>query len=196
MDYRDITQDIDFRTGVAVQIDGDLNKLTEYTDLLIQMVQARVEDDMFRQIVEFVFNFDKATISYMDDQQVQLHLRYCSQWRATFTTLVSELALLLEKADRHYKVWMAKRFEEAKAELIEEQKTQVKEGYRTKGEFGRLTKDDITNRILTRWEEDNERWNGQLDRIKRTHGFFQSLADDIKHRAMVLMSINKGQSQF
>jgi len=188
--------DIDWRTGDQVELDGSLKEMVTYTSLLIDMVHARVDDDAFPKIVEFVFNLKETAIAYMDDMQVEQHLKYCALWKATFKTLSGELQLLLDKATRNYKVWWARVYETAKKELLAEQRKEIKDGYRTKGGYGNITKDDITNRVLLTQSFAWANWNAQLDDIKRTVLFFEALTDDLKHRSYTLCNVNKEKGQF
>lgn len=173
-----------------------LSELSDVATLALEMLKFRVDDPGFLDVVGFAYNMGKQSVLYMDDSQVELNLKYCAQWRATFLTIAKEMARLLDKAERVYKVWWAKRYEDARKELLEEQRKEVKDGYRTKGGYGVISGEAITNRVLVENETQYHQWQEHLDKFRQTVNFFDSLADDIKHRGMVLMNINREKGQF
>jgi hypothetical protein len=193
----DLTQVTPFNTEAEeLTLDANTLAISDFYHQLSEMVEYRIYTDKFVEIVNYLSNWDKTTIAYLEDKEMDRQLIFCSQWTFTLRQIATELKLYENRIARRYKQWWATKFNAARAELLEAQQKEVTNKFRTKSNFGLLTKDDLTNYILEQHAYDNEAWQVSIERINRMYLFFNNLLEDLKQRSMILMSLRKERSQF
>jgi hypothetical protein len=180
---------------IDVVRETDLQGLADFYASLSEMMELRLHDPEFRNIVDYLSCIRKGLlIANISDEEQERQLKLCSQWWFTFAQLRTEMKLYHERLEFNFKLWFAAKSEVARVALLKAQAKEIEDGVRTAGRYGDVTKDAIVNYVMLKYSQSYTRWYHYLNKVSRLHEFLSNLLDDIKHRSIILMSLRKEKS--
>lgn len=145
--------------------------------------------DAYRDALRYLLVTKDEVITRLPDHEIDEQLTFCSQYMATFREIRTMLKRYRSKARRRYRVWKAKKLIRVKSELLAKQKDEVDAKIRNKGNYDKLTKDDLENEFIAKCEVEWNRWHEYLEDVDRAHDFIDNLIEDMVNRIGTLKTL-------
>lgn len=188
-DFADNIESTDIQTEV------DIDVLSHYYSQLSAMIEDRLHEETFQEVLDYVCNFGEHKVAYITLEEEERQLRFCAKWKFTFSQIRDEMEFYRDRAERAFKIWWANRSKETRTKILLQHKEEIGAKLRTKGNYGEITKDEIRDTIISTYPVEWQQWQDYIDRLNKGSKMMDNLADDIKHRSIILMNLgNRGMN--
>ena len=167
-----------------------VDSFSEWYNQFVKLVETRVYSETFEKLVDYLSVFDGEIITRLTEDEKDEQLILCSQYKYSLLDIAKEIKMYLNLINDEFSIWQAKKYEALRLDLLEEQKQEITDGYRSKGRYGEISQFTLKQGLLNKYGRDWKRWRGYINKIEKSHIFILNMLEDMETRANSIKNLN------
>lgn len=149
------------------------------------IIQSREFTYDFKELLSLNgVDIDSITTSTIDS-----YLGQISAMRFTLDGLINRVEMEINRLDYSFEIWIASAREAAKKSILQESLAMVEEGKVAKSFVSEPSKDKTTDRLISLDTEGKYKLKNELDKLRTSKKFLESLLYSIQQASICLMNI-------